>query len=311
MKHVNRTNRWRRRAGMTLIEILVVLAIITILVSLSMAAYQRVRITQLVRATESVVEKLQMGVDQQVTIIADNVRREQQNKSADYDAMYNAVGGDADRAKALLMYCRLKQNFPTTAAEVASPSFSVLGVTFNRPAHFAAVAGITDPNPDNVSAALLYITLSRVTQGGNTFDSDAATSGAQADIQLASGPAKVYKDAWINPIPFQRFWQSAELNAPPYSSIAAGVASNDPFDPTGKLARNNWTNQNQAENELRFRPGALPSPLQPAGALFNNSNKAIVVYSYGINKVFDNLAPAPADDVVGYRLRSIARKGDK
>jgi prepilin-type N-terminal cleavage/methylation domain-containing protein len=301
VRHANRTNRSRPRAGVTLIEILVVLAIITLLVSLSMAAYQRVRLTQMVRTTENVVEKLQMGVDNQVKIIADGVRLERQRRSPDFEAMYSAAGGDADRGEALLMYCRLRQNFPLVS-EMTGTGFTFtlngFSVFFPWPKALLPLQGMGG-TAEQQSAAVLYLALSQRTQNGNTFDSDAATSGAQADLPVGAGTFRVYKDSWGNPVPFQRFWQSAELDLPPYAK--AGATARDPYDPLGKLAAWPAAARNSAENQLGYA----------SNALINNRNKTILVYSWGPNKVADLSNAGSGDDVVGYRLRSIARKGDQ
>ncbi len=296
---MNRTSR-RPRPGFTLVELLVVLAIIALLMSLTTAAYQRVRLTQMVRASENTVGKIQTGLDNQVKVIADNVRREQQNQSPDFAALLPFCNGDSDRTAALLLYCRLKQSFPTTSAELSAASFSVGGVAFPRPLAFAGLTTVTDPNPDNVAAAVLYASLQARTQGGNTFASDEALAGAILDIPVATGgPVRVFKDGWGIPISFQRFWMCTELDNPPF--VKGGATANDPFDIWGKLSNPAWTNRAAAETQLGYG----------AGTLFNNRNKTIVAYSYGINKTGELAAPNSGDDIIGYRLRSIGALGAK
>jgi prepilin-type N-terminal cleavage/methylation domain-containing protein len=298
---MNRTNRRCRRAGFTLIELLVVISIIVVLVGLSMAAYQRVRITQFRRTSEDIVSKIQTGIDNQVKIIADNVRREQMDKSTDYSTLLTWCDNDPDRAAAVLMYCRLRQNLPATSAELNAASFALGGVTFPRPPAFASLAGVSDPSPEKVSAAALYIALSQRTIGGNTFAVDDATAGAQLDISLIGvGNVRVFKDGWGNPIPFQRFYQSAELDAAPYVDAKLGAGAQvgkDTFDIRGKISTwSDATKRGQVQSTLGI----------PAW----NRNTTVLVYSWGQNQVAD--APlGVTDDIMGYRLRSIGAKGAK
>lgn len=301
-----RLDRKTRRAGMTLIEILVVLAIITLLVSLSMAAFQRVRISEMVKTAESVVSKLQTGLDNQVKVVSDDVRRDAQNRTSDYERMYTYCDGDADRAAALLLYCRLKQKFPTPA-EIGTASFALAGVTFPRPKAFDQLATMTGTT-EEVSAAILYIALSQRTEQGNTFASDDATSGAQGEV-TTNMTVKVYRDGWNNPIPFARFFEASDL---------PGNPTPDPFDPKSKLAT--WPNYDPAfpmppNPAARLKRNVTEKALGYAdNTLFDGKNKALVVYSAGKNKTYELSVTSPAiggDDVLGYRLRSIGTKGAK
>jgi prepilin-type N-terminal cleavage/methylation domain-containing protein len=289
---VNRATRTRRptRAGFTLIEILVVIAIIAVLLSLGMGGYMAVRRVQNVRRAEDVVAKLQAGVDNQVKALGDRVRAEQLNKSDEYTALLNYCG-DADRAAALLMYCRLRQNFPL-ASELGStipagplagqPGFMVGGASFQWPTPFLALKGMGG-TAQQQQAAVLYVTLSQRAQSGNAFASDEATTGAQTDIVVGGNSYRVYKDSWDNPIAFKRFHEAADL-----PGQTSGV---DPFDPTLKLA--NWQNKGAAQNAL--------------GITFDGQNKIITVFSTGADG-----AASPnldGDDVAGYRLRAIGARG--
>lgn len=296
MRQTNHTHR-SSRTGFTLVEILVVLAIIALLLSLTTAAVQRVRVTQMVRTSENVVSKIQMGLDNQVTVIADNVRRESQNGgSADFNNLKPFCDNDPDRTAAVLLYCRLRQNFPQTQAELAAPSFTVGAVTFTRPLAFTAIAGVTG-TPQQVSAAALYAALSGQTQGGKTFEADEALSGAQIDIPLGAVSARVFKDGWGNPIPFVRFFQSAELDAPPFCDGKFGTGpapGKDPFDAWAKIY--GWTTNPTNKNTLQTTLGYTAASW--------GRNTTVLVYSWGLDK-----APGTADDILGYRLRSIGAKG--
>jgi prepilin-type N-terminal cleavage/methylation domain-containing protein len=289
---VRRTTSGPGRAGFTLIELLVVLFIIALLTSLTAAGVQRVRLLRLVKTSEDTVSKVQSALDNQVKIIADNVKREArpQDRSQDFATLLTYCGNDEARAEALLLYCRLRQALPQTAAEVSAASFTVGGVVFRRPPAFNDMTGMPTAaaSADQVSAALLYAALSRRSVGGNTFASDDATAGAQMEIQLG-GPRRVYKDGWDNPIAFRRFHRSAELDAAPYSQPAD--PTKDPLDPKGALAAA-WANKAAAEAAV--------------GVPFNNRNTIPTAFSFGLNKQPDGLT---GDDILGYKLRSLGAKG--
>jgi len=296
--------------------LLVVIAIIGLLVSLTTAAIQRVRVTQAVRTSENIVTKIQMGIDNQVKVIADGVRRElpspaNSSGSKDFSDMLTACGGGSaneDLAAAVLMYCRLRQNFPQTSGELtttmtAAPlagqlGFTFGGVNFPRPIAFNAINGFTG-SVDQVSAAALYAALAGRTIGGNTFAADEALAGAQMDVAVGPVSARMFKDGWGNPICFQRFFQSAELDAPPYCDGKFGTGpapGKDPFDSAGKIYSWSGANKTTLQTILGYSPTSW------------GHNTTVLAYSFGTNKTPD--APlGVVDDILGYRLRSIGASG--
>jgi prepilin-type N-terminal cleavage/methylation domain-containing protein len=301
---VHRKNRSRSRRGFTLIELLAVIAIIALMASLLTGAVQRVRVNQMVHACEDVVSKLQAGVDNQVMGINESVVKERRDRTAIFTALVSYCGDD-DRAASLLTYCRIRQAFPQTVADLAG--FNVAGVGFAPSPVFTPLASISSGNVDQVSAALLYVALSQRTLQGNTFESDAATSGAQIDINLGV-TCRIYKDAFSNPIGY-RFVsenQLAELASPPYAK--QGAVARDPFDPaggsftTGRLAGWGTTNSTNAQANLGL-PGL--------GLAFDGKNKMIVVYSGGPPPVTTPITLTANGTILGYRLRSIGQRGSK
>lgn len=287
----------RRREGFTLIELLTVVAIMAVLAALITGGAQAVRTAQKVRTSETTVAKLQEGVDAQVKMIVDQVIKERANRnlrSAEFTALLPYCDGDEDRTAALLTYCRLRQAFPVTAAELGNPAgFTIGGVPFRRPAAFAVLQGVNGP-PEQVAAAALYIALSKRSLAGGEFSGE-GTVGAEMDLTLNGISCRVYKDAWGEPITLLRFYQSAELDSPEYANTK--TPHRDPFDPLGKLAAN-WSHKTDAEGVL--------------GLTFNDRNRALVVLSAGKNKAFDTLTgPLMLDDILGYRLRKIGARGAK
>lgn len=308
---MTRTTRTRRptRPAFTLIELLVVIAIIALLVSLSTAAYQRARVNATVRTSESVVTKIQMGLDNQVKIIADKVREDRSKpalqRSNELQTLTTACDGDEDRAAAVLLYCRLRQYLPQTQPELAAPNFTVGGVTFPRPVAFSGLAGIGG-TPEQVSAAALYAALVGQSQGGNSFAADEALTGQQMDLTLGAVlNARVFKDGWGNPIPFVRFYQSAELDAPPYCDGKFGTGASpgkDPFDSWGKI----YTGTTGLSAAVRGQVQGLGTSSLSTFAFGHNTTP--MAYSFGLTKTPDSPIGS-IDDILGYRLRSVGAKG--
>lgn len=307
----------RTRGGFTLVELLVVLGIIVVLVALSTAAVQRYRISQQVRSSEDIVLKLQHALDNQMEQIVAQVGKDRRSQTPQFTAMVSFCGGDADRAEALLCYCRLRQAFPQTAAELNQASFTLGGVTFTRPKHFDQLAGVATSNDvHDVSAAILYLLASQTGTGGATF-SGQATEGAETEIPLAglNQPVRVYKDAFNLRVGFYRFGTNQEMQVPPYVNPKPGAASKDPFDPLSKLYNgglewiNGQLNRTTAQQVLFVNNG------DPANATgFSLANRGPVVYSAGKNKRYEQLNNSPnpdGDDLLGYRLRQLGARGYK
>jgi prepilin-type N-terminal cleavage/methylation domain-containing protein len=295
------TRRNQQRNGFTLVELMVVLAIIVVLVSLLMAGFSAVRITQQERATDDIVRKVQTAIEAQRSELVSQAAKERREKSAVYLALLNYCENDEERAQALHTYLKLRHAFPQTWAE-AKLNVGIPGVV-NLGRHKAYQQFFTYADADgelitvppehryhNQSAALLYMAVSNMATGGATFATDDATSGFQISIPFAGGAATVFKDARGNPIGFKRFHENPmELNAAPYTNVRTGLY--DPFDPLGKLASwANGTRKIEAQNAV--------------GVTFSINNKSITAYSFGQDKT-----AGTADDVYGYRLFKLGNQG--
>lgn len=283
------TRRNQQRNGFTLVELMVVLAIIVVLVSLLMAGFSAVRITQQERATDDIVRKLQVAIEAQRTELVSQAAKERREKSAVFQTVLGYCG-DEDRAEALLVYLKLRHAFPQTYTEAASPVSLI-----NWPAHkaYAALPNVSTWSPHDQSAAILFQGISNLATGGATFATDDVTSSYQMDHTVNGVTARVFRDAKGMPIGFKRFFEAGELNAAPYTNAKSVLK--DPFDPLGKLS--GWgdaTKMTAAQNAV--------------GAMFNNNNKSISVFSFGQNKV-DDTASATSDDVYGYRLFKLGNQG--
>jgi len=305
----------RLRAGFTLIEILVVVAILAILTALVAAGIGKVKNGQLSRNTEGTVTKLQQALDTQWKTVIDQCRKDSRgitSSSAAYNSVLTFCGNDSDRAMALWTYLNLKREFPQSFLEAINPVV-LLNPTSGQPvvillprATFASVAvlptvvagGVTTSTastaglstPGGVSVANQPVTTGIGTDEAESAIllflalSEKASSGANfasddamKGAQTSLGTFRVFTDAWGAPIKFIRF-----ANPTIASEIAQPPylgSSADPIDTVGKLA-----------NAI---PGTAWTPAQKAAALqalnFISSSSTVTgpnpAVSFGENKL--------------------------
>jgi len=297
-----------RRTAFSLVELLVVIAILAVLAGLTMSGVSYVRVRQQTRTTEQIVFKLQEAVDQLVKATVEQVRKERLSRSSVFTSLLPYCDNDEDRAEALLLYCRLRHNFPQSFDEARSRlviyerrSGLVIDL-INWPPHTAyndLPAGNAPPEKKYLEAAvLLRKAVSRLGIGGANFASDDLMGTAQAELPWpGGGTVPVFTDAWM-PVTFRRFFpdhpedhpEDQELQKPPFVNPKSGF--HDPFDPLGKLADPNWSNHSDAQSRL--------------GVSFDRTNRVITVQSAGPDREYNT-----ADDIWGYRLRQIGARGQR
>lgn len=285
-----------RRTAFSLVELLVVIAILAVLAGLTMSGVSYVRVRQQTRTTEQIVFKLQEAVDQLVKATVEQVRKERLSRSSVFTSLLPYCDNDEDRAEALLLYCRLRHNFPQSFDEARS---GLVIYSINWPPHTAYNDLPAGNGPPELEAAvLLRKAVSRLGIGGANFASDDLMGTAQAELPWpGGGTVPVFTDAWMpvdadgnpTPITFRRFYHtSPDLQKPPFINPKSG--SHDPFDPLGKLA--DWSNRSDAQSRLVV--------------LFDGTNRVITVQSAGYDRSYNTL-----DDIWGYRLRQIGARGQQ
>jgi prepilin-type N-terminal cleavage/methylation domain-containing protein len=304
---MTRGTRSARRAGFTLIELLTVIAILALLTALVVAGISRVKSAQQAKVTDQTLLKLQKALETQWKVTCDKCRddrrtfEKQRPPSGDFFNVFFFCDQDIDRAEGVWMYLNLRRALPQTFAEARSnvvlvdPASGGNVVSLPPSATFRSVPA-SGGTATEQSAALLYLILSQGGRGSN-FALDDAMQGAQTT--LASVNMQAFRDSYGTEVPFVRFYESNEVNAPPFVRARPGVTNplNDPLDPVGRIAL--WT---------PAKRNAVSAAVLQGGLLINGRNRVATVVSAGADKTFD--LSGATDDSFGYRLTREGNKGD-
>lgn len=292
-------NLHSRRPGFTLIEILVVLAIIALIGSLTVGAVFRVLADRQEKNTVTHLNKLHMLLGQQWKPTVDQIKKENipediKSVTVNADGSYNM-----DRARALHMKLRLRREFPQTFAEAryTLPTAS-LNNTYGPRTHFTRAIGAANSTPDIESAVLLYLILSQGKGGsGNEIDSVAPNR----TIDVGGTQMRVFVDEYGNPIVFRRWLSDAEvgntgdeLNQAPYATATGTIR--DPDDPLGTLVAN-WP---QAANVRAW----FVTPLGTVTNPFDGRNRGPTIVSAGKDGTL-----VTEDDLYSHRIQQ-SNKGN-
>ena len=318
-----------RRAGLTLLELIVVIGIIALLAALTAGAVFRYQESSKVGDTNRHVLKLYMGLERQWKAATDGIKNEpipQQIRdfTMNADGTYNNA-----RAKALYMKLRLRQEFPQNFDEARTPAVILLPngqqYVFEAKPYFRnAIKNARGPSPEMESAALLVLILSHG-RGGVAFDVEGAAPIQTVEFDLvampgfpnppagAKLPLRVCIDSWSWPIAFRRAAPDnaadvlVELNQPPFVSPTQISSGNmDPDDPEGQLRpkpaspSTDWVPQFRAAARLFFATAPLADPFGEGQLVF--LNRGPFVYSAGRDRVY-----LSENDLYSFRLQSTGR----
>jgi len=307
------------RRGITLVEILVVVAIIVILMAITGAALQKTAESSRNRVSKEQCYKLQQSLDIEYERIVKGCAKDQQSRTID-QSIVDFCEGDMNRALSVWTAMKLRQQFPENFAEALSPAYitqtagglalRIDGVPSGETqlfqlkplATFTDVVGLSGGQPHEQSGALLYIILTRKSVGGaGAMDAAGDDLSQQIAVPFATSSGgtkelKAFKDGWKKPVGFRR-WYGAnagedEVQNSPYigSGSPANAANRDPLDPRNLVL--GWNDPNK------------PGQLLAAELFFNNGrNRLATVYSVG------KIDTDPSDDLMGFRLRQFGTTG--
>ena len=289
-----------RRPAFTLVELLVVIAIIGVLLALTATAVFGVRRGQQNEFSTATLTKLDARIQDKVKKITEQINDDWKNRqitSPEVVAVSAACGGNADVAKAVMLYGRLRQQFPMTLAEAQTP-FAVCGFPYPiRPEYkgaLAAAAATPGGTPEE-SAACFYAAVAAEGLEGLNFQQGSVTLGGQS--------LPVFLDGFGTPIAFVRLGYDGDK-----SELNGGTAQFDPFytlknhnlkaDFGGTFDAQVWAAVRP--NGMPANPGAwVPAPSAAGGAwtgypagLVNLNHKTFLI-SAGPNKQYaDRRSPA-------------------
>ncbi len=258
------------RRGFTLIELIVVIAIIVVLMSLVVGGVMKILVLQQNKNTKDEVMKLEAARANAYTRVLDTAKNESPYQQAQVWSNNNT-----QLAQVLHIKLRLQQEFPQSFAEVLTPS------PLAYPPKPSYVRALQTAQPAihsayEQSSILLYLSLKESRRGGE-FDPDTSLSAQQ--LRSTPDNLKVIVDAFGNPIIFIR-WPAAPNLDPTISSALPTLSSGltavvktppvDAEDPEGIMRQSNYawysTPSGQAFARVCHGPPVLNNteyPLRP------------------------------------------------
>jgi prepilin-type N-terminal cleavage/methylation domain-containing protein len=310
------------RSGFTLVEIMVVLAIIGVLVTLAAAASFQFIGAQRQSNTELILQTIAGQLHEQWSAVVKKASTEPIP-----EGVGSMAGGDPSRARVIWIKLRLKQEFPMSFAEAKAPwaTASAVNPFVNQavlPSRYKVLASVpagSVPRPSESSACLL-LALQQARGGPSRFNADTLRGmGAIADTDQ-DGIEEIV-DAWGIPLAFCR-WPTANVDVAA-SNPAPGNPRRDNLDPDGLLLRPDWNNPNNFNSP--FPLGGVRTFEQlchPVHLIDNNKWLPTAFYSVptvvsagrnktlGLDPVLLGQTDASADDnLYSFRLR-LGGRGD-
>jgi prepilin-type N-terminal cleavage/methylation domain-containing protein len=302
------TKRSARRAGFTMIEMLVVVTIIAILLSLTTAAVLKLIPAQQSFNTKTALTRFDSDLQRAYRAAADKFRHEPipNQGSVMGNVYYNNIlpmtataaqpNGDRARAQVIWTKLRLKQTLPNNFSEALNPAplpaLSYYQTKLNALGYFGpSQAGYNtltpSPNPTlpwESSVCLLWA-LQRGEDGPALKESDFGTGslkdfGPTPNNQTVKGLI----DDWGMPLAFCR-WPVNSTQVNPGGAQPGD--KNDSDDPSGLLEATNWemSGASLSANAVQFVNWCHPLALHPANTKAQTFRIYPLIVSAGPDKV--------------------------
>lgn len=191
-----------RRPAFTLVELLIVMAIIAVLAALSSAAYFYTIGRQYEKNTKANIEDIYNILKKQWNYVIAETKKEPIPQLIAIAAEKDPAG---ERARVMLIMLRLAEAFPQTYAEISSPAIvKTYGAARKYSATYDSkwqLAGKPGGGAKGESAACLYLALS-TSRGGAALNPDQMPIKAQ---DTDGDGLLEFCDAWGQPLAFFRF----------------------------------------------------------------------------------------------------------
>lgn len=318
------------RPGFSLVELLIIIGILVVLMALAVGTFFRVQSGQVVRNTESVLSQLNTGLYGQFSAVRDQADEEFRKgnlpgTSNNLDNLVQFCGNDRDRAKAVWMYLRLRNEFPQNFLEAKNPTVlrdasnnTIISLparrTFTTNATINGVTALpsTQKEAADEAAALLYIIVTEKGTRGQEF-ADLATGSNTTEVTVHGGTFTTFKDGWGSPIYYVRYATNGEIDA------LNSATNKDPLDPRGRLRASGWSAANLSASWIYHGSSSNAHA-------FPNHNWMMTTISPGAGKDEDatdisvDLHVIPSDglflvsdltnDILGYRVRREGNSGN-
>lgn len=276
------------RVGFTMVELMVAVAIILVLLTVSAAAYFRFTGAQQASNTKTALSKITLLLKRRWNAVAEDAYRIHPMPLSASGYISKIAGPDPATQRVIWVKLRLRQEFPMSFDEALNPppqldnegapsALQPLPVYYR----YLSAWGIDGSSANNIdnpkynnnyeSAACLLMALQRTDSGGG-YTADQLGTGAVEGFPAhnkggtATGKqVKALVDGWGSPLAFYRApWGSTELNPGPPGPPSG--PSNDTTDPQGLLSSPGWQgNQSYKDN---FNTVFLYAPASPAGNSF-------------------------------------------
>jgi prepilin-type N-terminal cleavage/methylation domain-containing protein len=249
------------RGAFTLIELLIVIALVAVLAALAAGTVVRVIDTQTRSNTQTTLTKLQSALNRQWAAYKDQFFKEDAARlyPGPWLYVFQMAGNDTGRARVLWVKLRLSQAFPMTFREALTgtilpaftgPSGPVAATALPPlPAYVNGLtaAGITaaDTGACQSSACLLLALQQSPSGGGVKMEDLGVSSSIQICItdQIGAIPGKPINalvDGYGTPLQFSRWPTGNALVLSNDPIFGRPGLANDPTDPQGLLANTSW-----------------------------------------------------------------------
>jgi len=213
-----------RRAGFTLVEIMVVIGILALMITLSLTTYGYVIANAKEKATKATIKKISMALAHRMEAFNRGINK--QNLAAGsgrpaYITFQNWNKYGSDLAKVMGRKDLFRDNFPQTFAEHLTASEQ-------------STATLTSAAKRAASAEVLYLFLSSGVSFGEDI-SDSTSFNANELRDTDGDGVQELVDAWGNPLRFYRWPTSMISSGDSNLLIRTKASTKDPDDPLGLI----------------------------------------------------------------------------